>query len=262
MKVMAGILPLVIASAVGSAAGLPSGAIVDLSHPYDAKTIYWPTEKGFVLEQESDGVTDKGYYYRANKFSAPEHGGTHIDAPAHFWRDGATVDAIPLEQLVGPAVLVDVARKCERDRDYRVAIDDFLEWEKLHREIPKGSIVLIRTGYGKLWPDRKSYLGTDRLGAAAVAELHFPGIHPDAADWLVQSRKVKAVGLDTASLDYGQSTLFETHVTLFRNNVPGMENLANLERLPPTGFTVVALPMKIRGGSGAPIRVIAILEAK
>ena len=123
-------------STATSADALPKGAIVDLSHPYDAETIFWPTESGFVLEPEHDGLTDKGYYYRSNKFSAPEHGGTHIDAPAHFAKDGNFVDAIPLEQLVGPAVVVDVSRKCQADRDYRIAIDDFRDWEKAHHEIP------------------------------------------------------------------------------------------------------------------------------
>jgi kynurenine formamidase len=133
-------------NAASSPGILPKGAIVDLSHPYDAKTIFWPTESGFVLEPEHDGLTDKGYYYRSNKFSAPEHGGTHIDAPAHFAKDGNFVDAIPLDQLVGAAVVVDVSRKCQADRDYRIAIDDFRDWEKTHNEIPPHAIVLLRTG--------------------------------------------------------------------------------------------------------------------
>jgi kynurenine formamidase len=256
------ILHAIPTSAASSAGALPKGAIVDLSHPYDAKTIFWPTESGFVLEPEHDGLTDKGYYYRSNKFSAPEHGGTHIDAPAHFAKDGNFVDAIPLEQLVGAAVVVDVSRKCQADRDYRITIDDFRDWEKAYREIPAHAIVLLRTGFGKYWPDRKSYIGTDERGPEAVPKLHFPGLDPAAAGWLVRERKIKAVGLDTASIDYGQSTLFETHVELMTHNVPAMENLANLEQLPPTGITVVALPMKIAGGSGGPLRAIAIIEER
>ena len=259
MLVLAAILPIVLAAAT---AVLPKGGIVDLSHSYDAQTIFWPTESGFVLEKEHDGLTSRGYYYRSNKFSAPEHGGTHIDAPAHFAQDGSTVDAIPLDRLVGSAVMVDVSRKCLADRDYRIAIEDFREWEKAHREIPPHSIVLLRTGFAKYWPDRKKYLGTAEHGAAAVAKLHFPGLDPAAAAWLVSERQIKAVGLDTASIDYGQSTGFEAHVELMSHDVPAMENLANLERLPPTGITVVALPMKIAGGSGGPLRAIAIVEEK
>lgn len=255
------ILALVSATAA-SAASLPKGAIVDLSHPFDAQTIYWPTEAGFVLEKEHDGGTPGGFYYRSNKFSLPEHGGTHIDAPAHFAKEGRTVDAIPLEQLVGPAVLVDVVRKCEADRDYRIAVADLRAFEQQHGKIPKQSIVLFRTGFAKHWPNRKQYLGTDETGAEAVAKLRFPGLGTEAAAWLVRERGVKAVGLDTASIDYGRSTKFETHVELMTHDVPAMENLTNLERLPPTGITVVALPMKIRGGSGGPLRAIAIVEEK
>jgi kynurenine formamidase len=261
MFALVAILPIVLAAAA-PAAIVPKGGIVDLSHPYDAQTIFWPTESGFVLEKEHDELTEKGYYYRSNRFSSPEHGGTHIDAPAHFAKDGNPVDAIPLDQLVGSAVMVDVSRKCLADRDYRIAIDDFRAWEKVHREIPSQAIVLLRTGFARYWPDRKKYLGTDERGAAAVSELHFPGLDPAAAAWLVSERKIKAVGLDTASIDYGQSTGFEAHVELMTHGVPAMENLANLDRLPPTGITVVALPMKIAGGSGGPLRAIAIIEQK
>jgi kynurenine formamidase len=261
MPALAVILPIVLAAAA-PATILPKGGIVDLSHPYDAQTIFWPTESGFVLEKEHDEQTEKGYYYRSNRFSSPEHGGTHIDAPAHFAKDGETVDAIPLDQLIGRAVMVDVSRKCLANRDYRITIDDFRDWEKAHREIPPQTIVLLRTGFARYWPDRKRYLGTDERGAAAVAELHFPGLDPAAAAWLVSERKIKAVGLDTASIDYGQSTGFESHVELMTHDVPAMENLANLDRLPPTGITVVALPMKIAGGSGGPLRAIAIIEQK
>lgn len=255
------ILSLVLAT-VAAAGALPAGGIVDLSHSYDAATVFWPTESGFALEKGHDGPTDEGYYYRSNRFSSPEHGGTHIDAPAHFAKEGNTVDVIPLEQLVGPAVVVDVSRKCLADRDHRVSVADLLDWEKVHGRIPDRSIVLLRTGFGKYWPDRRRYLGTDERGPAAVAKLHFPGLGAEAAAWLIRERKLKAVGLDTASIDHGQSTAFETHVELMTHNVPAMENLANLERLPPTGVTVVALPMKIAGGSGGPLRAIAIIEER
>src|SRR4029453_10409340 len=122
-----------------------------------------------------------------------------------------------------------------------------------------GSIILLKTGYGKLYPDRKKYLGTDERGAEAVAKLHFPGLDPAAAKWLAQNRSIKAIGLDTASIDRGQSTLFESHRTLFENNIPAFENVANLEQLPVKGFSVIALPMKIKGGSGGPLRIVAML---
>ena len=237
----------------------PDGKVIDLSHPFDAKTIYWPTEEGFVLEKEFAGKTDQGYYYAANKFRTAEHGGTHIDAPAHFHAGGDTVDRIPLDRLMGPAVLVDVSDACARDRDYEVGVSDFARWEKRHGRIPDGAIVLLRTGFGKFWPDRTRYLGTDERGKAAVAKLHFPGLGAEAARWLVEQRRIRAVGLDTASIDHGPSTLFETHRALFARGVPAFENLANLGELPATGFTVIALPMKIAGGSGGPLRAVAIV---
>lgn len=238
----------------------PKGKIVDLSHSYDAATVYWPTEDGFRLEKEYEGMTDKGYYYASNKFCTAEHGGTHIDAPVHFARGGRTVDQIPLEQLTGEAVIIDVQKQCEANRDYQITREDLQAWEKKNGTIASGAIVLLRTGSGRRWPDRQSYLGTDERGAGAVAKLHFPGLHPEAARWLTLSRQIKAVGLDTPSIDYGQSTLFESHRILFEKNIPAFENLANLDQLPPKDFLLIALPMKIKGGSGGPLRVIAIVN--
>jgi kynurenine formamidase len=234
-------------------------ALVDLSHPFDADTVYWPTEEGFVLERGFAGRTPQGYWYEANRFRAAEHGGTHLDAPAHFAEGHSAVDAIALERLVGPGAVVDVATACAADRDHAISIDDLLASERAHGRIPDGSIVLFHTGFGRLWPDRAAYLGTAERGAEATAKLHFPGLSTEAARWLVAERRVRAVGLDTASIDPGVSKSFETHQALFESEVPAFENLANLDRLPARGFEVVALPMKIRGGSGAPLRAIAIV---
>jgi kynurenine formamidase len=237
---------------------LPAGRWIDLTHDFSSQTIYWPTAEEFKLETVFNGTTDKGYHYSAFQFCAAEHGGTHIDAPLHFAAGHPSVDQIPLERLIGPAAVVDVADKVERDRDYRVGVEDFTGWEAAHGRLSDGAIVLLRTGYGRYWPDRKRYLGTDERGPAAVARLHFPGLHPDAARWIAQNRKIGAIGLDTASIDYGQSQLFESHRTLFARDIPAMENIANLEQLPATGAVVVALPMKIKGGSGGPLRIVAL----
>ena len=238
---------------------LAEHTIIDLSHAYDAETIYWPTEEGFMLEEGFAGVTDKGYYYAANAFRSAEHGGTHLDAPIHFAEDRQTVDAIPLERLVGSAVVVDVSERALADADYQVRVADFEAWEAEHGQLPDGVIVLLNTGYAQFWPDRVRYMGTDERGSEAVALLHFPGLHPDAARWLVEERDIHAIGLDTPSIDYGQSTLFESHRVLFEANIPAFENVANMEGLPAHGFVVAALPMKIRGGSGGPLRIIAFI---
>jgi kynurenine formamidase len=247
-----------VADAQRRTAGLPSGTIVDLSYPFDSSTVYWPTAETFRLEKDFEGTTEQGYYYSAYRYSAAEHGGTHIDAPVHFAKGRNTVDQIPLEQLMGPGIVVDVTRQCAGNPDYLITESDFKNWEQRNGKIAPGTIVLLRTGFGKFYPDRKTYMGTDQRGAAAVANLHFPGLHPDAARWITQNRTIKAIGLDTASIDYGQSRLFESHRTLFAKDIPAFENVANLDKLPASGFSVIALPMKIKGGSGGPLRIIAI----
>jgi kynurenine formamidase len=240
---------------------LPPGRWVDLTHSFSAETIYWPTSEPFRLEKVFEGTTAKGFHYAANRFSAAEHGGTHMDAPIHFDERGVAVDRIAPDQLIGPAVVVDVSPRALRDPDYRVGVADLAGWEKDHGPMPEKSIVLLRTGYDRFWPDPVKYLGTAERGDGAVAKLHFPGLSSEAARWLAEKRRIKAVGLDTASIDYGQSALFESHQILARHSIPIFENVAGLGELPATGATVIALPMKIEGGSGAPLRVVAWVPA-
>ncbi|HYU79295.1 MAG TPA: cyclase family protein, partial [Vicinamibacterales bacterium] len=228
-------------------APFPNGDLVDLSHAYGDDTIFWPTAERFRLEKVADGVTPGGYYYAANNFFSAEHGGTHIDAPVHFAANHQAVDAIPLDRLVAPAVVIDVTASSDQNADYQITTNDLEKWEREHGTIESNAIVLLRTGYSRRWPDAAKYLGTAERGEAAVAKLHFPGLHPDAARWIVANRPVKAIGLDTASIDYGQSTAFESHRVLYERDIPAFENLTNLDRLPARGAYVVALPMKIKG---------------
>jgi kynurenine formamidase len=239
--------------------GFPGGELVDLSHAYDRTTIFWPTADPFRLEKTADGITPGGYYYASNNFFTAEHGGTHLDAPLHFSRGAQAVDQIPLERFFGSAVVIDVVAQSEQDRDHQISVEDLMAAERGQGEIPADAILLLRTGFSRRWPDAASYLGTAARGEAAVRDLHFPGLHPDAAKWLIANRSIRAIGIDTASIDYGQSTLFETHRALFERNIPAFENLTALDRLPLRGASIVALPMKIGGGSGAPLRAVAIL---
>lgn len=239
----------------------PGGTLVDLSHAYDAQAIFWPTAAPFKLAKVADGMTPGGYYYAANDFATSEHGGTHVDAPIHFAQGHQTVDRIPLERLLGAAVVIDVTGAAAKNADYQVTADDIQQAEARDGRIPDRAIVLIRTGFSRRWPDAASYLGTAERGEAAVAKLHFPGLHPDAAAWLIANRSISAIGIDTASIDYGQSKLFESHRALFAHDIPAFENLAALDRLPARGAHIIALPMKIAGGSGAPLRVVAILPS-
>jgi kynurenine formamidase/D-alanyl-D-alanine dipeptidase len=238
-------------------ADLARAEVVDLTHAFDERTLYWPSAgSGFELKRLHAGPTPAGYYYAANSFCAPEHGGTHLDAPIHFAEGRETADALPLERLVAPAVVIDVGKQAAADPDYRLRVEDVEAWEREHGTIPEGSAVLLRTGWSARWGDRKRYFGDDTPGR--TDHLHFPAFGKEAVELLV-SRKVAAIGLDTPSLDHGPSTDFLAHRVAAAANVPGFENLTNLDKLPPVGAWVVALPMKIGGGSGGPLRAVGIL---
>jgi kynurenine formamidase len=232
--------------------------LVDLTHPYNAETIYWPTSPSkFELEVLSAGQTPGGWYYSANSLCTPEHGGTHFDAPIHFNAEGSPVQEVALANLMGPGVLIDVSAKAAKDPNYRLTADDVLAFEKQHGRIAAGSIVLLRTGWSTRWPDTLAYLGDDTPGDAS--RLRFPSYGAESARLLVEERGVTLIGVDTASIDHGPSKDFIVHRIAAARDVGGLENLTGLEQLPPTGFVILALPMKIDGGSGAPVRVIALL---
>lgn len=231
------------------------GRLVDLTHPFDETTLYWPTSpSGFVLRSLFRGTTPGGFFYAANEMSAPEHGGTHLDSPIHFAERGSTTEKVGLDRLIAPAALVDMRAAAAANPDALLAPRDLEAFEAEHGAIEPGTIVLVRTGWADRWPDRKRYLGDDRPGDAS--HLHFPGIGRAAAELLV-ARRVAAVGIDTASIDHGPSADFLAHQVLMGADIPAFENLASLAAVPPRGAVVIALPMKIRGGSGGPLRVVA-----
>jgi kynurenine formamidase len=232
--------------------------LVDLSHSYDKDTIYWPTSpSAFELETLAFGVGEGGYFYSAHRFSTPEHGGTHIDAPIHFSEQGWSLDEVPVERFIGPVFVINVSDKVRRDPDYRLSVADVELFEKANGKISAGAMVLMRTDHSRHWPDAGKYLGSDKVGDAS--DLHFPGFGEAAARLLIEGRKVTAIGIDTASIDYGPSTDFLVHRMAGANNVLGFENLTELDQLSPVGATLIALPMKIGGGSGGPLRVVALV---
>jgi len=234
-----------------------AGEWIDLSHSFGPSTIYWPTDTlGFQLNELAYGHTEAGYFYASYSFASAEHGGTHLDAPMHFAEGRMAAHEIPLSRLITTASVVDVSAGADADPDYLLSVDDLTAWEAEHGPIADGTALLIRTGWSSRWSDRTAYLGTDLTGPEAVPELHFPGIGPEAAQWLVDNRNIGAIGLDTPSIDYGQSSDYRSHVILYSDNIVGFENLTNLDRLPPTGAGIVALPMKIEGGSGGPLRIV------
>jgi kynurenine formamidase len=243
--------------ACGGSAVIDESKLVDLTYPLGEETIFWPTSPPFRFESKTAAPTPKGYWYAANVFTTAEHGGTHLDAPFHFAEHGWKADQIPVSRFIGPACVIDVTEKASADRDYRLTTDDILAWESEHGRLPEGAIVLVRTGWGKFWTDRLAYLGDDTPGDDT--RLHFPGLSKEAARMLVRERQVDAVGIDTASIDHGPSADFIAHQILFEANVPAFENLANLERLPESGATLIALPSRIAEGSGGPLRAVALL---
>jgi kynurenine formamidase len=234
--------------------------MLEMTYVYDASAIYWPDATGFRLEKGTWGQTAGGYWYASNEYSAAEHGGTHLDAPIHFSEGGRTIDQIPAAELIGPAVRVDVTSECEEDRDYLLQVADIDRWEREHGPVPRGAWVIMYTGIGtRHYPDPKGVLGTDIEGPQAIQHLSFPGFSPEVVSWLIENREIAGVAIDTPSIDYGRSTDFKAHRILSAADKPGLENIANLDKLPDAGAILYVMPMLIRDGTGAPARVFAVL---
>ena len=253
-RVFAGLLLLSVAA---GAQKIDPNKAVDLTYTFDEKTIYWPTSPGFKWEKTQWGKAPGGYFYSSANYGANEHGGTHLDSPIHFNEKGASTEQIPVSKLIAAAVVVDISAACAKNPDYLLTVADLIAHEQKHGRISNGSILLVRTGWGKLWPDKQKYMGTAKAGD--VANLHFPGFSREAAEFLVKQRSLNGLGIDTASIDYGQSKDFIVHRIVYGAGLFGLENVANLDKLPVTGATLIALPMKIKGGTGGPVRIIAIL---
>jgi kynurenine formamidase len=231
--------------------------IVDMTYAFSGETLHWPTATPFKLEKVNEGVTAQGFWFASNNYGGSEHVGTHIDAPFHFAEGKWTTDQIPLSRLIGPGLVVDMRRKAQADPNYRLQVVDLLTWERRHGKMPRRAIVLMLSGWGKFWGDRKRYFGSDE--PSDVANLRFPGFSKEAAEFLVSERSISAAGIDTPSIDHGPSRDFIVHQIFGAANIPIFENVANLDRLPAKGGTIFAIPMKIKGGSGAPLRIFALL---
>jgi kynurenine formamidase len=257
--------PAVAAPAASAAKRAPfdlsTARLVDLSHEYGPDTLYWPANPApaFDLQVLSHGINKAGFFYAANRICTPEHGGTHLDAPLHFADGHWTTAEVPVTRLVAPAVVIDVREKAAADRDYRLTPADVAAWEARHGAVPSGAIVLLRTGWSSRWPDRLRYFGS--ASTTDPSDLHFPSFGAEAVKVLLE-RGVSAIGLDTASIDHGPSKDFPVHRLVAAANVPGLENLDHLDELPETGAWLVALPMKIAGGTGGPLRAVALLPGQ
>ena len=230
---------------------------VDLTYSFDDQTVYWPKNKHFHRQDTARGMTTKGYWYASGTFSASEHGGTHLDAPIHFASSGMSMDEIPVETLVGPAVVLDIREACQQNPDYELTVQDIHRWENQHGPIKPHELILLQTGWGAYWPDQRKYLGSPTPDDSLT--LHFPGYSAEAMTFLVHDRQIRGVGIDTASIDPGQSRDFQAHQILGAANRYALENVANLDKIPTRGSVIFALPIKIKEGTGGPARIIAVV---
>jgi kynurenine formamidase len=227
--------------------------IVDLAYSLNEQTNFWPGEQyaPFRLETiatlQQDGVLSKA-------MSLPEHIGTHLDAPNHFEANQPDVAEIAPEQLFAEGVVIDISMQAEQDADYSLTVEDVAEWEAAHGAIPEGSIVLLNTGWSRYWNEPARFHGRDVRGV-----LHFPSYSPETARLLIEERKAKGLGVDTLSIDAGTSKTFDVHHIVNAAGRYGIENVANLDQLPPRGFYLIVAPMKVDAGTGGPARVFAIL---
>ncbi len=236
------------------------GKILDMTYTFGEDSIYWPTGKAFKSKEIFRDIHDRGWWYASNDYGANEHGGTHVDAPIHFARSGRTIDQVPLHEWIAPAVKIDVTKRCEENRDYRLRLADIKQFEKKYGRIPGRAWVIMYTGIGtRFYPDKEKVLGTTKTGKKALKHLTFPGFSIESVDFLLKERNITGIAIDTPSIDYGKSLDFEVHRLLCGADKLAIENIANLDKLPCTGAILYAIPMNIENGTGAPARVFAIL---
>ncbi|CAL8102906.1 unnamed protein product [Orchesella dallaii] len=248
---------------------------IDLTYSFNNETMAWPGRKSsFYVEAE--GFTEGGYWVASKGFCTSEHTSTHIDAPYHAYKEGRKLHEVPLEDLIDiPGVMIDIYDKVHKFEDgkldvienYALTQDDILEWEEKNGKIPQGAVVLLRTGWETRWGDMKLYRGEkddpkpmDSEGIIALFNLNFPAFDVSAARYLAVERQVLGVGVDTLSIDPGNSNTFPAHRIFASRNIYMLEMVANLHLLPPKGFNLWMVPFKVDFGTGAPTRVLAKLN--
>jgi kynurenine formamidase len=230
--------------------------VVDLTHTLGPKSPDWEgTEKRPFEARDLATYEKDGYFTRY--ISMQEHFSTHIDAPAHFHQGGWTVDQIPPDHLVAPLVVLDISKPGAANVDYAMTVADIESWEKQHGKIPHGAVVEVYTGWAAKWDSMAAYRNADAKGA-----MHFPGVSLAAAQFLVEQRGVYGIGIDTLSVDVGESQDFPVHQYTSKHNVYHLENSTNLDQVPATGATVVVGAADLEGGSGGPVRILALIPKK
>ena len=225
--------------------------IVDLSHAIDRDIPVWPGDPA-VEFQTVARLSDDGYCLR--RFSMGEHSATHMNAPKSFHTDGEGIDAYSADSLVMPASVIDISENAAGNADYVLRADDIVKWEMRHGRLMEGSVVLLNTSWARKWTDPAAYFNHDSSGG-----LHFPGFGGDATEFLLEERLIGGVGTDAAGVDPGQDRSFATNVCVLDQQRIVLENLANLDQLPPTGTTLVIGVLRLRDGSGSPAAVTAFV---
>jgi len=228
--------------------------VVDLTHAFSSTVPNYEVTKEPAFQTRTVASVEKDGYF-AREISLPEHFGTHLDAPAHFAAGLWTVDQIPVERFVEPLVVIDVRANAKSNPDYQISVEDIAKWEQAHGQIPVGAVVIAHTGWDSRWNSSQEYRNADGNGV-----LHFPGYSLEAAKFLVEGRKIVGLGIDTLSIDYGPSKDFPVHHYTLGHSLYYLENVANLDQAPASGAMVVVAPMKLEGGPGAPVRILALLR--
>ena len=227
--------------------------VIDLTHALNDKVPNWEgSAQSPYSAKELGNMERDGYFSRV--LTLPEHFGTHLDAPAHFCATGWTVEQIPAERLVGPLVLLDARKQSASNADYEISTQDISTWEKTFGRIPAGAIVLANTGWAARWPSARF------RNADAKGTKHYPGYARGAVSWLVEQRSICGIGIDTMGVDYGVSEDHPNHRYTGAHNVYHLENVANVEQVPPAGALLIAAPAKLEGGSGGPVRIFALVR--
>ncbi|WP_390824744.1 cyclase family protein [Anabaena subtropica] len=225
--------------------------IIHLSHVIDPDIPQWPGDPQVEFTSVAQ-LPDDGYYLR--RVSLGEHSATHINAPNSFYQAGIGIDQYPAQSLVVPAVVIDIHAAAAVNADYRLTVDDVLAWEVQHGEIPLGHLVLLHTGWQNKWSDKNAFLNQDARGI-----MHFPGFGSDATQFLLDERQIAGVGIDTHGVDSGQDTSFATNRLVLAQQGIVLENLTNLHQLPAKGSTLAIAILRLRGGSGSPVGVLAFV---
>jgi kynurenine formamidase len=224
--------------------------VIHLSHVIDTNIPQWPGDPPVEFSRVAE-IPNDGYYLR--RFSLGEHSATHINAPNSFAKSGVGIDKYPAQSLVVPAVVIDIRPATAVNFDYALAIADILTWEEKFGQIPPASVVLLYTGWQDKWLDQKAFFNQDTQEI-----MHFPGFGCDATQFLLNERQIAGVGIDTHGVDSSQESPFSTNRLVLAQPRIVLENLTNLDQLPPQGATLVIGILRLRDGSGSPAAVIAL----